>query len=296
VNIKKYKVTGKKGFDFDGFDTKDKGKYNSAEDTQGIIAQNIETISELQAKLYAEGKVALLLIFQAMDAAGKDGVIKHVMSGINPQGVYVYSFKQPSAEELSHDYLWRAVKVLPERGKIAIFNRSYYEDVLIVKVHKLYEKLNIPDRCKGKKTIENRYRHIRNFEDYLFENGIVTVKFFLHMSEETQRKRFLQRIDEKDKNWKFSEADINERKFWDDYQKAYKSAIEATATKNNPWYVVPADRKWYTRVVVSEILLDVMKKINPQYPRISQEQEEALTGYRQKLTEQNETERNVKRV
>lgn len=285
MDIKKYKVTGKKGFDFDGFDTKGKSGFNSDEDIESIIAHNVKKISELQAKLYAEGKVALLIIFQAMDAAGKDGAIKHVMSGINPQGVNVYSFKQPSAEELSHDYLWRAVKVLPERGKIAIFNRSYYEDVLIVKVHKLYEKLNMPDVCKGEDIIENRYRQIRNFEDYLCENGIVTVKFFLHMSKETQRKRFLRRIDKKDKNWKFSEADVNERSFWNDYQDAYKSAIEATATKNNPWYVVPADKKLYTRVVVSEILLDVMKTIDPKFPKMSREQEEALSAYRQRLTE-----------
>ena len=287
MDIKKYKVTGEKGFDIESFDTKGRIGYKSDEDVQGIITQNINQISELQAKLYAEGKVALLIIFQAMDAAGKDGAIKHVMSGINPQGVNVYSFKQPSAEELAHDYLWRAVKVLPERGKIAIFNRSYYEDVLIVKVHQLYEKLNIPDYCKGEHVIENRYRHIRNFEDYLWENGIVTVKFFLHMSEETQRKRFLQRIDEKDKNWKFSEGDINERRFWNDYQEAYKSAIEATATKNNPWYVVPADKKLYTRFVISEVLLDVLKTIDPQYPKVSPEQEEALTVYRQRLTEKN---------
>jgi len=287
VDIKKYKVTGKKGFDFEGFDTKGKSGFDSAEEVQNVINQNIKKISDLQAKLYAEGKVALLIIFQAMDAAGKDGAIKHVMSGINPQGVNVYSFKQPSAEELAHDYLWRAVKVLPERGKIAIFNRSYYEDVLIVKVHKLYEKMNLPDRCKGKSVIEDRYRQIRNFEDYLWENGIVTVKFFLHMSEETQRKRFLQRIDEKDKNWKFSEGDINERRFWNDYQDAYKTAIEATATKTNPWYIVPADKKLYTRAVVSEVLLDVLKTIDPQYPKISQEQEKALSVYRQKLTEKN---------
>jgi PPK2 family polyphosphate:nucleotide phosphotransferase len=285
VNIKDYQVTGKKDFDLDSFDTKDKGGFTSDEEVQNTINQNIKKISALQAKLYAEGKVALLIIFQAMDAAGKDGAIKHVMSGINPQGVHVYSFKQPSTEELSHDYLWRAVKVLPERGKIAIFNRSYYEDVLIVKVHKLYEKLNMPNFCKKDNIIENRYRQIRNFEDYLWENGIVTVKFFLHVSEETQRKRFLHRIDKKNKNWKVSEGDINERRFWNDYQEAYKSAIEATATKNSPWYIVPADKKLYTRVVVSEILLDVMKTIDPQYPKISQKQEEALTVYRQRLIE-----------
>ena len=287
MDINKYKVTGKEGFDFAGFETKVSSQWGTADDLQTIINQNIKEKSKLQAKLYAEGKVGLLIIFQAMDAAGKDGAIKHVMSGINPQGINVHSFKQPSAEELAHDYLWRAVKVLPERGKIAVFNRSYYEDVLIVKVHRLYEKMNLPDACKGADIIENRYRQIRNFEDYLSENGIVVVKFFLHMSKETQCKRFLQRIDKKDKNWKFSEADINERRYWDDYQEAYKSAIEATATKNNPWYVVPADKKMYTRVIVSEVLLDVLKTINPQYPCISKEQEEALSGYRQRLTEKN---------
>jgi len=286
LNIKKFKVVGKKDFNLDDFNTKDGGGFDSNEDIQSHLTENVRKIAELQAKLYAEGKVAVLIIFQAMDAAGKDGAIKHVMSGINPQGVNVYSFKQPSAEELSHDYLWRAVKVLPERGKIAIFNRSYYEDVLIVKVHKLYENLKLPDRCKGKDVIENRYKQIRDFEDYLWENGIVTVKFFLHMSKGMQLKRFLKRIEEKDKNWKFSDADVKERNFWDEYEKAYISAIEATATKNNPWYIVPADKKRYTRAIVSEILLDVLKTIDPQYPVISKEQEEALAEYKRILTKQ----------
>ena len=286
MNINKYRVTGKKDFNLDDFDTKDGGEFDS-KDIQTHISKNVLKIAELQSKLYAEGKVALLIIFQAMDAAGKDSAIKHVMSGINPQGVNVHSFKQPSAEELSHDYLWRAVKALPERGKIAIFNRSYYEDVLIVKVHKLYEKLNLPDHCKGKDVIENRYRQIRNFEDYLWENSIVTVKFFLHMSKEMQLKRFLKRIDEKDKNWKFSESDVSERRFWDEYEQAYKTAIEETATKNNPWYIVPADKKRCTRAIVSEILLDVLKTIDPQYPSISKEQEKALAEYKRILIEQN---------
>jgi len=276
MDIKRYKVTGKKGFDLDSFNTEETDCFNCADDAREIVSRNIENITALQDKLYAEGKTAVLIIFQAMDAAGKDSAIKHVMSGINPQGVDVSSFKQPSAEELSHDYLWRSVKVLPARGKIAIFNRSYYEDVLIGKVHKLYEKYNLPERCKGKETIEKRYMQIKSFEDYLWENGIVTVKFFLHLSKNEQRKRFLKRIENKNKNWKFSESDLKERGFWNDYQEAYQSAIKATATTKNPWYVVPADKKWYTRAAVSEILVDVLEKINPQYPKITREQEFAL--------------------
>jgi len=247
------------------------------------VEQNVREISSLQSKLYADGKAALLVIFQAMDAAGKDSAIKQVMSGINPQGVKVFNFIQPSREELSHDYLWRAIKALPARGKIAIFNRSYYEDVLVVKVHQLYERLNILERCKTHDVIEKRYLQIRNFEDYLWENGIITVKFFLNLSKETQRKRFLERIDNKDKNWKFSDSDIKERQYWDKYQEAYQSAIEATATEKNPWHVVPADKKWFSRAVCSNILLNVMREINPQYPTINKEQEQMLEESRRKL-------------
>jgi len=286
MNIEKFKVTGKKKFFLADFDTKDTFGYNSSESVKNIIKENISEISSLQSKLYADGKTALLIIFQAMDAAGKDSAIQHVMSGINPQGVKVFNFKQPSSEELSHDYLWRAVKVLPARGQIAIFNRSYYEDVLVVKVHKLYENLNIAERCKTEKTIIKRYKQIKNFEDYLWENGIVTVKFFLHLSREAQRKRFLERIDNKDKNWKFSDADIKERAYWDDYQEAYQSAIEKTATKNNPWYIIPADKKWFSRAIISNILLNVMQEINPQYPVLSMEQEMILEDSKRKLNEQ----------
>ena len=286
MDIQKYRVTGKNKIDLDDFDTGDTGKFNSSKDVQKLMAKNIQAISAIQDKLYAEGKTGLLIIFQAMDAAGKDGAIKHVMSGVNPQGVDVFSFKQPTPEELSHDYLWRTIKVLPARGKIAIFNRSYYEDVLIGKVHKLYENQNLPDRCKGKNTIVKRYGQIKNFEDYLWENGIVTVKFFLHMSKEAQRKRFLARIEDKCKNWKFSQADVKERAFWDDYQHAYQSAVEATATAKNPWYIVPADKKWYARAVVSQVLLNVLKKIDPQYPTVSDEQKAALEECGRQLGEQ----------
>jgi PPK2 family polyphosphate:nucleotide phosphotransferase len=285
MNIKKYKVTGEDKISLSDFDTGDTGGFNSSDDVKEMMKDNIAEIAKLQDKLYAEGKTGLLIIFQAMDAAGKDSAIKHVMSGVNPQGVEVVSFKQPSTEELSHDYLWRAAKVLPARGKIAIFNRSYYEDVLVVKVHKLYENMNLPDRCKGKDIIEKRYDQIRNFEEYLWENGIVTVKFFLHLSKGTQLKRFLERIDNKDKHWKFSDADVRERKYWDDYQEAYESAIEATASKNNPWYIVPADKKWYTRAVISSALLSVMKRLDPQYPVVTEEQVAALAESKRKLEE-----------
>ena len=286
MDIKKYKVAEGEKIDLSDFCPGDTGEFESAGEAKKAREKNTEEIAEYQAKLYAEGKYALLIIFQAMDAAGKDSAIKHVMSGINPQGVDVHSFKQPSAQELAHDYLWRAAKVLPERGKIGIFNRSYYEDVLVVKVHKLYEKQNMPDYCKADGIIENRYRQIREFEKYLWENGTVTLKFFLHLSKETQRKRLLDRIDKKDKNWKFSEADIEERKFWDDYQEAYQSAIAATSTEHSPWYIVPADKKWHTRAVVSEALLRTMKKIDPKYPTISPRQEEILAECKLNLAPQ----------
>ncbi|MCL2077324.1 MAG: polyphosphate kinase 2 family protein [Oscillospiraceae bacterium] len=286
MNLNRYKFNGKQKVELTAFDTKYTDCFTTSDDVKSIVEENVKEISELQSKLYAEGKTGLLLIFQAMDAAGKDSAIKHVMSGINPQGVNVHSFKQPSSEELAHDYLWRAVKVLPERGKIAIFNRSYYEDVLVVKVHKLYEKLNVPPRCKTADTIKKRYEQIKNFEDYLWENGIITIKFFLHLSKETQRKRFLRRIDNKDKNWKFSDADIRERKFWDDYQEAYQSAIGATATEKNPWYIIPADKKWFSRAIISNILLQTMREIDPQYPVITPEQEAVLEESRRKLTKQ----------
>ena len=286
MNLKKYRITDGDGFSLTDFSPKDTGKFKSSGDAQKIIAQNINQMKEIQDRLYADGKTALLIVFQAMDAAGKDSAIKHVMSGVNPQGVDVFSFKQPSSKELSHDYLWRAVKVLPARGKIAIFNRSYYEDVLIVKVHRLYEKQNLPDRCKGEDTIEKRYAQIRHFEDYLWENGIVTVKFFLNVSKEMQRKRFLERISNKDKNWKFSMGDIEERQFWDDYQQAYQSAIAATATANSPWYVVPADKKWFTRAVISTALLHTLQQIDPQYPKITQAQEAELGECEQRLMEE----------
>ena len=286
MDINKCKVTGPEGSDLSAFPERCIKNDVSKKELRAKTRENTEKLSELQDKLYAEGKVGVLIIFQAMDAAGKDSAIKHVMSGVNPQGVNVHSFKQPSSEELSHDYLWRAVKVLPARGKIAIFNRSYYEDVLVVKVHKLYEKQLLPDRCKTEDTIEKRYKQIKDFEDYLWENGIITIKFFLHLSKKEQRKRFLKRIDRKDKNWKFSQGDLKEREFWDEYQAAYQAAISETATEKNPWYIVPADNKEYTRAVISEVLLDVMTSIDPRYPTVSEEQEAELLECKRRLTEE----------
>jgi len=288
MDISKYKVTEENRADLACFGHCAPELDLSKKELRSLMANNTKKISELQDKLYAEGKFGVLIIFQAMDAAGKDGAIKHVMSGVNPQGVNVISFKQPSTRELSHDYLWRAALALPPRGKIAIFNRSYYEDVLIVKVHKLYEKQLLPDRMKNEDIINQRYKHIRDFEDYLWENGIITVKFFLHLSKEEQHRRFLKRLDRKDKNWKFSHGDITEREFWDEYQDAYKTAIQETATSRNPWYVVPADKKAYTRAVISEVLADVMNAIDPRYPEVSEQQKAELEECKKQLIKEEE--------
>ncbi len=227
---------------------------------------------KLQDMLYASNRYSVLLIFQAMDAAGKDSTIKHVMSGLNPQGTQVYSFKQPSKEEIDHGYLWRIYKSLPERGRIGIFNRSHYEDVLVVKVHDLLRYQQLPEKLIDKNIWQKRYEQICNFEKYLYENGTIVLKFFLHVSKEEQRERFLARINDQSKNWKFSIADIEERKYWDDYQKAYEDAISATSKKHAPWYIIPADKKWFSRLLVSQIIVDTLKKINIKYPNLSKEQ------------------------
>lgn len=240
-------------------------------------------MAELQDRLYAENKEAILIIFQAMDAAGKDGAIKHVISGINPQGVTVSNFKQPSSEELDHDYLWRAMRVLPARGDIGIFNRSYYEDVLVVKVHNLHETYQLPDRCKTDKLFKQRYQQINHFEKYLYQNGIRVVKIFLHLSKDEQKKRFLERIENPEKNWKFSQSDIEERTYWDDYQRAYEDAIRETSTKNAPWYIVPADKKWFARLLISQIIVNTLQEINPQYPELPAEKRALLGKCREQL-------------
>lgn len=266
MNLDEFKIYGNKKFDFKDFDPGAKKLKLDKFEIANKSLVNLQRLGQFQDKFYAEGKESLLLIFQAMDAGGKDGAIKHVMSGLNPQGVQVSNFKQPSSEELSHDYLWRCIKKLPSKGIIGIFNRSYYEDVLIAKVHKLYKNYNMPDRCK-KDIINKRYKQIVNFEDYLWENGVRVLKFFFCISKDEQKKRFFKRIDNKNKNWKLSESDIKERALWDTYMEAYENAINKTATPTNPWYIIPADKKWFARYFVSEILTKTMEEINPQYPQ-----------------------------
>ena len=254
------------------------GDYTDKEAAVIDLRENIMRLSKLQDVLYAENKHALLIMFQAMDAAGKDSAIKHVMSGLNPQGTEVTSFKQPSAEELDHDYLWRSMKVLPQRGRIGIFNRSYYEEVLIVRVHpEILQFQQLPDKVRNDKNIwKKRFEQIRNFEEYLTENGIHILKFFLNVSKEEQKKRFLKRINTPEKNWKFSATDAKERAFWDDYMQAYTDAIEATSTRNAPWHIVPADNKWFTRVAVSEIIAQKLESLDMKYPVLNEEHKKQL--------------------
>ena len=248
------------------------------------LAKGVELLAELQDKLYAQDKWAVLLVFQAMDAAGKDGAIKHVMSGVNPQGCQVYSFKAPTSEDLDHDYLWRCMKCLPNRGHIGIFNRSYYEETLVVRVHPEYlEKEKIPSELVTRNIWEERFRDIRSFERYLANNGVVICKFFLHVSKKEQKRRFLERLENPEKNWKFSAADIHERGFWNEYQAAYEDAIRNTAAKHAPWYVVPADNKWFTRVVVAAAVIDALASLDLSYPRVNKDKARELAAARRKL-------------
>jgi PPK2 family polyphosphate:nucleotide phosphotransferase len=233
------------------------------------LGRGIEALTILQDMLYAQNRWAVLLIFQAMDAAGKDGTIKHVMSGVNPQGCEVYSFKAPSAEDLEHDYLWRCMKSLPERGRIGIFNRSYYEETLVVRVHReLLDRQKLPTRLVSKHIWDERYQDIRNFERYLSRNGVVIRKFYLHVSNGEQKKRFLERLEDPEKNWKFSANDIKERAHWKEYMTAYEEMIRRTATKDAPWYVVPADNKWFTRVVVAAAVVEALASLSLKYPKV----------------------------
>ena len=235
-------------------------------------ADNLQRMAELQDAFYADGREGLVVVLQALDAAGKDSMVKHVMGGLNPQGVTVHSFKQPGKEELAHDYLWRVNRALPARGSIAIFNRSYYEDVLVVRMHELFRGYRMADRVlrdSDKEFFEKRYRQIRDYEEYLYENSFRVVKIFLHLSKKEQKKRFLERIDVPEKNWKFSPDDIKERGRFDEYNKLYEQVINATASRHSPWYVLPADQKWYTRYLVSEIVVDALKQCSPHYPVLS---------------------------
>ena len=263
-----------------GFEAQDKPR------AEEMLAQGVEVLTHLQDKLYAQDRWALLIIFQAMDAAGKDGAIKNVMSGVNPQGCEVSSFKAPSAEELDHDFLWRCAKRLPERGRIGIFNRSYYEETLVVRVHPEYlAGQKLPPNIRAKDLWQQRYKDISNFERHLTNNGTRVVKFFLHISKEEQRQRFLKRIEDPEKNWKFSLKDVEERQHWDEYMKAYEDTIRHTASKFAPWYVVPADNKWFTRLVVASVIVENLNTLELDYPSLNKEELKELENARQALQE-----------
>ena len=256
-----------------------KCEFHQKGDAVRKLKAGIFQLAKYQDILYAQNNYSLLIIFQAMDAAGKDSTIKHVMSGVNPQGCQVFSFKAPSEEELDHDYLWRSMRALPERGRIGIFNRSYYEELLIVRVHpEILKKQQLPSFPKGDQIWKQRFEEINNFEKYLVNNGVIVLKFFLNVSKSVQRKRFLERIDSPEKNWKFSTSDLQERRFWDDYMNAYEEVFNHTSTEFAPWYIVPADRKWFTRLIVADIICQKLQELNLQYPKISEE-------YKRKLSE-----------
>lgn len=266
---KSYRIDDGKHFQLKDIDPADTGHVHSADEAEEQLQKDIARMEDLQAKLYAQDRWALLLIFQAMDAAGKDGTIKHVMSGVNPEGCQVYSFKTPSETELQHDFLWRTTERLPERGHIGIFNRSYYEEVLVVRVHpRVLDNEKIPPSLLTKHIWKERFEDINCFERHMARNGTVIRKFFLHLSKKEQKKRFLARLDEPEKHWKFSEADIHERDYWDDYQKAYEEMIQHTASKEAPWYVVPADNKWFTHLVVAAAVVETLEELGLSYPKV----------------------------
>ena len=284
-HVHPFRITKGKGFqlkDFDPGDTHglelDKGA--AAE----LLGRGTQWLAEEQEMLYAQDRWSLLLVFQAMDAAGKDGTIKHVMSGINPQGCQVFSFKQPSSEDLNHDFLWRCVKCLPDRGRIGIFNRSYYEEVLVVRVHpEILKNQRLPPVSVGKRIWDERLADIAHFEDYLTRQGTVILKFFLHLSRKEQKKRFMERLDSPEKHWKFSPADVHERGFWDDYMRAFEEAIRATAAQHAPWYVVPADHKWFTRLFVAAAIVEAVENLELSYPQIDAAKEKELVAARAAL-------------
>ena len=281
---KAYRVDGGKHFKLKDFDPADTADWHSEKNAEEAVQRGILRTAELQDKLYAQDSWSLLLIFQAMDAAGKDGAIKHVMSGVNPQGCQVYSFKAPSELELQHDFLWRTTRDLPERGHIGIFNRSYYEEVLVVRVHpKILEAQKTPPSLVGKHIWDERFEDIRGFERHMARSGTVIRKFFLNLSKKEQKKRFLARLDHPEKNWKFSAADIHERACWDDYQKAYEEMIQNTSTEHAPWYVVPADNKWFTRLVVSAVLVDTLESLDLSYPKVDKTMQAELEAAKKLL-------------
>lgn len=289
-NIKDYQITGSEKFKPQNHPTKIKDFYEDKADYEEVLKGLQTEMDELQSIMYAHSKYGVLAVFQAMDAAGKDGTMKAVFQGVHPLGLSFYSFKRPSETELNHDYMWRCFKELPERGKMQVFNRSYYEEVLVVKVHpeilENYQK--IPDELKDEKVWEKRYQDIKNFEDYLANNGIVVLKFFLNVSKEEQGNRLIERIEDITKNWKFEEGDIKERGFWDDYQQAYEEMINATATKQNPWYVVPADDKKNMRLIVAKIIVEKLKELKMSYPEPDEARKQTLLGLIDTIKQQNQ--------
>ena len=281
-----YRVTNGSRFRLKDYDADDTGKLQREDKptAQQALVTGSEALAALQERLYAQDCWSLLLVFQAIDAAGKDSAIKHVMSGVNPQGCQVHSFKSPSSEELDHDYLWRSLKALPERGRIGIFNRSYYEELVVVRVHRdLLDKQKLPKKLVTKSIWKDRAGDIRHVEQYLARNGVAIVKFFLHVSKKEQRKRFLERLDRPEKNWKFSSADLREREFWNDYMAAYEDAIRRTASDEAPWYVVPADHKWFTRVVVAAAIIDTLASLRLEFPKVDKAQQRELARARKAL-------------
>ena len=283
--VKPFRVTDER-FRLKDFDPDDTLDFTSEDKPQAkeALAMGVEVLAELQNMLYAQDTWSLLLIFQAMDAAGKDGAIKHVMSGVNPQGCQVFSFKAPTSEDLDHDYMWRCMKCLPERGRIGIFNRSYYEETLVVRVHQEFlQKQKLPPELITKDIWKERFQDIRSIERYLSRNGVVVRKFFLNVSNKEQKKRFLERIEEPEKNWKFSANDAKEREYWDDYMEAYEDMICNTATKHAPWYVVPADNKWFTRVIVAGAVIEALDSLDLKYPEVSKEKLKELAAAKRAL-------------
>jgi len=284
--IHRHRVDSGKGFRLGDHDPGSTGRMGGEDkpEAREMLSRGVEWLAAEQDKLYAQDRRSLLLVFQAMDAAGKDGTIKHVMSGVNPQGVQVVSFKQPSSLDLDHDYLWRYWRELPERGRIGIFNRSYYEEVLVVRVHRpILDAQKLPPECVHKKIFEERLSDIARFEDYLTRQGTKVLKFFLNVSRDEQKRRFMERLDDPSKNWKFSSTDVRERGYWDDYQAAYEAAIRATATPHAPWYVVPADNKWYMRLVVVAAIVQALEDWNLAYPKVGKEKKHELAAARAEL-------------
>jgi PPK2 family polyphosphate:nucleotide phosphotransferase len=286
--VQPYRVTNGEGFQLRNSNPRDTcGLKPDKGEAVELLEQGTKWLAEEQGMLYAQNRWSLLLVFQAMDAAGKDGTIKHVMSGVNPQGCQVFSFKQPSQEDLKHDFLWRYSKSLPERGRIGIFNRSYYEEVLVVRVHeKILKQQKVPQSLIGPRLWTERLADIAHFEDYLTRQGVIILKFFLHLSREEQKKRFLKRLEKPEKNWKFSASDVHERKFWDDYMRAYQAAIRATASEHAPWFVVPADSKWFARLVVAAAIVEAVEQLDLTYPKVDAEKKRELAAIHAALAQE----------